>query len=157
MNDPPTRPSPRSSRNWPPLEFETRGSPRLAVVWSLWCAALGLGLWLGCDLPRWCRLALELPVLQALWRGAGALLHGRVRLRCGPDGRWRCADPRPGAPYVQADPPRVLGPLLWLRWPSPAGRDRYQSVDRPGVEPNTWRAIKARMRFPGQVGRDRSP
>ena len=156
MKDPPIRPSPRSSRNWPPLEFELRGSPRLAAAWALWCIALGLSLWLGCDLPWWYRLGLVLLVLIALWRGVRGFLRYGGRLHCESDGQWRHEPPKAAATYVQPTPPRALGPLLWLAWPV-RGRRRYLTVDSAGVEPNAWRAIKARMRFPGQVGQDKSP
>ena len=148
---------PRSSCNWPPLEFELRGSPRLAAAWALWCGALALGLWLGCDLPAWYRLGLVLMTAVAARQGARSLLACRGRVRCGPDGRWQYAGPGATAAYVQADPPRCLGPVLWLRCPARGRAHRFVAVDAACVEPNAWRAIKARMRFPGQVGRDRSP
>ncbi|MBS0388652.1 MAG: hypothetical protein JSR15_09240 [Proteobacteria bacterium] len=157
MNDPPIRPSPRSSRNWPPLEFELRGSPRLAAAWVSWCGALALGLWLGCDLPGWWRLALVLMTTIAAWQGARGLLGCCGRVRCELDGRWRYGYPAARPAYVQADPPRCLGPVLWLRWPARGRGHRYWIIDAACVEPNAWRAIKARMRFPGPVRRDHSP
>jgi hypothetical protein len=143
MKDPPIQLSPRSSRNWPPLDVELRGSPRLAAAWALWCFALGAGLWWGCDLPWWCRLGLLCLVTLALRQGVRSFLAGGGKLRCEPDGQWRYEPPQAATSYVQIAAPRLLGPLLWLGWPV---------VDSSRVEPNAWRAIKARMRFPGPVG-----
>jgi hypothetical protein len=154
MKSPPTRPSPRSSRNWPPLDLELRGSPRLAIAWSAWCAALAAALWWGCDLAWWWRVSLLGVVALASWHGVREFQGTAGRLRC--DGRqhWR-HEPQPGeADYVQLGTPHLLGPLLWLRWPSPGGR-RFVTLDAARVEPNAWRMIKAAMKFPGPAGRDK--
>jgi hypothetical protein len=155
MKNPPTRPSPRSFRNWPPLDLELRGSPRLATAWGLWCIALAAAMWWGCDLAWWWRLALLGVVALALWRGVRVFLIGEGQLRCDAGQRWRHEAKKGETTYVQADAPRLLGPLLWFSWRSPRGR-RFVTLDASRVEPNAWRALKARMRFPGPAGRDKS-
>ena len=155
MKSPPTRPSPRSSRNWPPLDLELRGSPRLAIAWISWCTALGAALWWGCDLAWWWRLALLGVVALALWRGVREFRVTDGRLRWDGGQRWRHEPQHGEAAYVQVDAPRLLGSLLWLRWPLAGGR-RFVTLDAARVEPNAWRAIKARMRFPRPAARDKS-
>jgi hypothetical protein len=156
MQGPPIRTSPRWSRSWPPLEFELGATWRLAAAWALWCLALAWALWIGCDLALWCRLALVALVLAMLWRGVRLLRSRGGRLCWDADGRWRhAAGANPGA-YVQPGPPRRLGPILWLSWPAPGGR-RYLSLDSACVEPKAWRAIKARMKFSGQLGHEKLP
>jgi hypothetical protein len=115
-----------------------------------------VGIWVGCDLPLWCRLALVALVLAILWRGVRELRSGGGRLHWEGDGRWRYEAGAQQGAYVQPRPPRRLGPILWLSWPAP-GRRRYLSLDSACVEPKAWRAIKARMKFSGQVGHARSP
>jgi hypothetical protein len=155
MKNPPTRPSQRSSRNWPPLDLELRGSPRLAIAWSSWCIALAAALWWGCDLAWGWRLALLSIVALALWRGVREFMGTHGRLQWDASQQWRHEPQQGEGAYVQADAPRLLGSLLWLRWPS-AGRHRIVTLDAARVEPNAWRAIKARMRFQGPAARDKS-
>lgn len=124
----------------------------MGLAWALWCIALAAALWWGCDLPWWWRLGLLGLVGIALWQGVRGFLRQGGRLRCDPGGQWQY-EPAPGAvktdaSYVQPASPRLLGPLLWVRG---------QVLDSACVEPNAWRAIKARMKVRGPAGRDRSP
>jgi hypothetical protein len=123
---------------------------RLAAAWALWCLALALGLWFGCALPGWARGLLCLLALAALWRGGRQLLGrpGGVDggWRWEADGRWRSAGRFGPAAYVAMDPPRRLGPCLWLRWQAASGH-RYLLVDGAGMEPKALALIKARMKF----------
>ncbi|MGH8253026.1 MAG: hypothetical protein ACRES2_03235 [Steroidobacteraceae bacterium] len=156
MKNPPTRPSLRSSRNWPPLALELRGAPRLGWAWGSWCIGLAAALWWGCDLAWWWRLALLVIVALAFWRGLREFSGLGGNLRCESGQRWRHESPDGDNAYVEPAAPRLLGPLLWLSWPSRRGR-RFVTLDAMRVEPNAWRAIKARMKFPGPAGRDKSP
>ncbi len=156
MKSPPIRPAPRSSRSWPPLELELRGSRRLAAAWVLWCLALAVAMALGCALPGWIRLGVSTLVLGALRRGALTLRAGGGRLRWQADGRWRHQEPGMSGTYVQPTPPQRLGPMLWLSWPGPGGR-RYFPLEVSGVEPKARRTLKARMKFSGSVGSSRAP
>lgn len=97
---------------------------------------MAAALWWGCDLAWWWRIALLAIVAIALWRGVLEFLRSD------------------GTTYVEADLPRRLGPVLWLKAPS-SRRHRIVSLDARGVEPNAWRAIKARMRFSRAAGRDK--
>ena len=130
----------------------------MALGWALWCLALAAGLWAGCALAPWLRFglaALMLPVgglgARHLRRGAGAL-----RLVWQSDGRWRIHGGSGAGSYVQPDPPRRLGPILWVSWPGGRGAS-YLHADGIRVEPIALRALKGRMRLAEQVGRRRSP
>jgi hypothetical protein len=142
---------PRSSRNWPPVTIELRGSPRLALAWALWCLGLGASLWAGCSLPGWACSGLDLLLAALAWRGAALLLGrgaqgGPQRLRWESDGRWwHERDPDPGV-YVELDPPRRLGRLVWLRWAGPQGPG-WWCLDGATMEPNAWARLQARMRL----------
>jgi len=165
MHNPPNRPWLRSSRNWPPVEFDLNGSPLLALLWALWAVALAAALWAGCALPRWPRLGLAGLALGAGWRGAldflgqrGAVAGraGGGQLRWERDGRWwHQSGSLPGT-YVQPDPAQRLGPLLWLRWRTPQGR-RYLLLDAHSAEPRRLARLKARMKFTAPLGRNRAP
>jgi len=136
--------------------LQLRGSPRLAIAWSAWCAALAAALWWGCDLAGWWRLALLGIVAFALWRGVREFRAAGGSLSWDGGQQWRHEPQHGEAAYVQVGAPRLLGPLLWLRWPSTGGR-RFVTLDAARVEPNAWRAIKARMRFLRPAARDKSP
>ena len=125
--------------------------------------ALGASLWLGCALPGWARVGLELFVLALTWRGAARLL-GRGggapwaggRLRWEPDGRWWYESARQQGSYVHSDPPRRLGALLWLRWTGAQGPQRC-CLDGAAMELKAWALLKARMKLSAPAGRLRSP
>ena len=126
----------------------------MAAGWILWCLALAAGLWVGCALATWLRLALAALVLSAGWFGARQLRRGAgaLRLVWEPDGRWRVYGGSGAGSYVQPDPPRRLGPILWISWPGGRGA-RYLHADGIPVEPMALRTLKARMRLaePAQV------
>lgn len=120
----------------------------MAAGWVLWCLALAAGLWAGCALAAWLRLGLVALVLSAGWIGARQLRRGAgaLRLAWEPDGRWRMHDGSGAGSYVQPDPPRRLGPILWVRWRGGRGA-RYLHADGIPVEPKALRTLKARMRL----------
>ncbi len=157
MSHPPTPATPRSSRNWSDLRLELRGSVRLAWAWALWCCGLATAIWAGSALPVAVRFAAVLLTLCGAVRGVVTLLARRAgdigQLRCQGDGRWLLRDRRGAGAYVQLQPPRRLGELLWLRWHS-AGRLRILIIDGALVEPNDWRRLKATLKFrtPGGAG-----
>jgi hypothetical protein len=126
----------------------------VAAGWALWCLALAAGLWLGCALAGWMRLGLAALALSAGWLGARQLGRGAgaLRLVWEPDGRWRVYGASGTDSYVQTDPPRRLGPLLWVSWRGGRGA-RYLHADGIPVEPMALRTLKARMRLaaPAQV------
>jgi hypothetical protein len=120
----------------------------MAAGWVLWCLALAAGLWVGCALSAWLRLALAFLVLAAGWFGARQLRRGAgaLRLVWEPDGRWRVHGGSSAGSYVQPDPPRRLGPILWVGWSDGRGA-RYLHADGIPVEPMALRTLKARMRL----------
>ena len=120
----------------------------MAVAWVLWCLALAAGLWLGCALAAQLRLGLVALVLCAGWAGARQLRRGAgaLRLVWEPDGRWRVYGASGADSYVQTDPPRRLGPLLWVSWRGGRGA-RCLHADGIPVEPMALRTLKARMRL----------
>ncbi|MDE2218852.1 MAG: hypothetical protein KGL25_12105 [Gammaproteobacteria bacterium] len=105
----------------------------------------------GCDLEPWVRLGIVAAVLVILWRGVEQLRSPGGRLHWHGDGRWRHEPGAMTGNYVQPRSLRRLGSVLWLAWPAADGH-RYASLDASGVEPKDWRAIKARMKFPGHFG-----
>ena len=130
----------------------------MALGWALWCLALAAGLWAGCALVPWLRFglaALMLPVgglgARHLRRGAGA-----ARLVWEADGRWRLQGGSHPGSYVEPDPPRRLGPILWISWRGGRGAG-YLHADGIRVEPIALRALKGRMRLAEPVGHRRSP
>ena len=115
------------------LRLET---PRaLAWSWALWCLALALGVWWGCALCTVPRLALVAVVAVAGWRGVAQLRRSGEprRLRWESDGRWRLEAAPGNVVYVQPDPPRRLGAMIWIRWREGAG-GRYFHADGIVVE-----------------------
>jgi len=141
---------PRSSRSWPPVELGLEPPRWLAWSWLLWCVALGLGLWLGCDLDAGCRAALAAAVAVARWQGYRQLRRSGVsrRLRWEPDGRWRLDGDAGPVTYVQPGPPRRLGAMIWIRWREEPG-GRYFRADGIVVEPKARSALKARTNVAG--------
>lgn len=126
----------------------------MAAGWLLWCLALAAGLWLGCALPTWLRLGLAALVVSAGWLGARQLRRGAgaLGLLWEPDGRWRVYGASGADSYVQTEPPRRLGPILWVSWRA-HGATRYLHADGVPVEPKALRTLKTRMRLaePAQV------
>ena len=120
----------------------------MALGWVLWCLALAAGLWLGCALAAQLRLGLAALVVSAGWLGALQLRRGAgaLRLVWEPDGRWRVYGGSSAGTYVQPEPPRRLGPILWVSWRGGRGA-RYLHADGIPVEPMALRTLKARMRL----------
>jgi hypothetical protein len=113
-----------------------------------WCLLLSAALAGGCQLPWPARLlaaAVPLGLLVPGWQWLAGL-PGLQALRWLPDGRWQA---RRGMVwgYVKLEPPRRLGPLLWLRGSSPAGSFRL-ILDARAMEPNAMRLLQARVRWP---------
>lgn len=75
-------------------------------------------------------------------RGPGAI----QALAWHSDGRWWLQDRSGREVYVQPQPSRCWGPLLWLRWHC-EGRRRLLIIDGAVVEPNQWRRLKAELKL----------
>lgn len=140
------------------VELRLEAPGWLSWAWVSWCLALGLCLWFGCALEAGYRLAL---LAGVAWFGVRGYTQLRPRghagrLRWEADGRW-WLDRGPGfVTYVQPDPPRRLGAMIWVRWRSRPG-GRYFHADGIVVEPKALPALKARTHFSGPSRRRSTP
>ena len=104
----------------------------------------------GTDLPlpvRFVSASLPLALLRPGWRWLAGPQACQA-LRWLPDGRWQVRRGGPGSPWAYVKPVslRCLGPLLWLRGGSGAGRIRL-ILDAAAMEPNAMRLLQARVRW----------
>ena len=120
------------------------------MAWLAWCLVLAAALAAGADLPWPVRIgsaALPLALLGPGWRWLAGPPACRA-LRWLPDGRWQISRGGPDGPWAYVKPVslRRLGPLMWFRGCSGAGRIRLM-LDAAAMEPNAVRLLQARVRW----------
>jgi hypothetical protein len=141
-----------SSRNSPTLTLEVNGRRAEALAaWLVLAAAGGTVVLLGAQpaSTQWLAAAAVGAVALGLWRaGWIGSRHRIVRVRWLDDGRWLLDHARRLAiPAELSGDSRLAGSAVWLRWKTPAGRQRSMLLVDGDLPAGQLRTLRVRLQI----------